>query len=96
VVAATPLRFARDTTARGTRRRVRFAARGGKLEMLRWAREHDCPWNAGSAVSSRRRESSPGGAEVGRAHGCPWNKGDFDTASCFETQVLAWVRQQPK
>jgi len=24
------------------------AARGGNLEMLKWARQHDCPWDAGT------------------------------------------------
>ena len=26
--------------------RCAFAAEGGHLEVLRWARAHDCPWDA--------------------------------------------------
>ena len=32
--------------ARETREHVSFAAAGGHLEVLQWAREHGCPWNA--------------------------------------------------
>jgi hypothetical protein len=37
-----------NTTACGNRGHARKAAKGGHLEVLKWAREHDCPWNAGS------------------------------------------------
>ena len=47
---------------------VRDGAKGGHLEMLKWARENDCPWN------ERTRARARGGhleVRVGRANGCP-------------------------
>jgi len=34
-----------SATARGMRARAAFAAEGGHLAVLRWAREHGCEWN---------------------------------------------------
>jgi len=51
------------------------AARGGHLEVLKWAREHGCPWNEnGYCVCDDA--ASGGHLEVlkwAREHGCPWS-----------------------
>ena len=47
------------------------AARGRQLEALKWAWEHDCPWDEIN-VSRRRLGAWTPGAGLG--HGCPWNK----------------------
>ena len=41
-----------STTTRGMRGRVPNAAQGGHLDMLKWAREHDCPWDKDSCEAA--------------------------------------------
>ena len=58
--------------ARGMRGRVNRAALGGPLEMLRWVREHDCPWDW--MITACAAEA--GNLEVlrwARMHHCPCN-----------------------
>ena len=38
---------------------------GGHLKVLKWAREHHCPWNSLKRVCMRCCERAPGGVEVG-------------------------------
>ena len=74
--------------------RCSAAARGGYLEELRWAREHDCPWK----VYTCEFAASHGHLEVlrwARAHGCPWSKHGCETVSRNHPETLAWVQQQP-
>ncbi len=72
-----------------------YAARGGHLDVLRWAREHDCPWDDGTCWSA----AEGGHLEVlqwARAHGCPWSKSMCAATSREHPETLAWVRQQPE
>ena len=46
------------------------AARHGQLEVLKWAREHDCPWNHRTCEAA----AEGGHTELlqwARVHGCP-------------------------
>ena len=59
-----------STTARGMRIPVRIAAGRGHLELLKWAREHECPWNEETCA----RAAHCGEMEVlswAIEHGCP-------------------------
>jgi hypothetical protein len=71
-----------------------YAVEGGHLEMLKWAREHHCPWDAGTCYKAAAR----GHLEVlkwAREHGCPWVKPHCAAASYNRPEMLAWVRAQP-
>jgi hypothetical protein len=53
---------------------VPTAAEGGHLEVLRWAREHDCPWDVATCAAAAEK----GHLEVlrwAREHDCPWDSG---------------------
>ena len=69
------------------------AARGGHLEVLRWAREKGCPWN--SLTCSRAARG--GHLEVlkwARENGCSWN--EETCANAVEDghlEVLKWARE---
>ena len=61
----TPLMFAADGG-----HRCSWAAEGGHLEVLQWAREHDCPWSESTCICA----AEEGHLEVlrwAREHGCP-------------------------
>ena len=80
------------TTARGTRD-VQGAAEGGHLEVLKWARENDCPWDEWTCACAARG----GHLEVlkwARANDCPW---DEETCACAakggHLEVLKWARE---
>ena len=38
---------------------------GGHLAALRWAQEHDCPWDKGTVMSSPLSTDTVGGGAVG-------------------------------
>ena len=68
-------------------------ARGGHLEVLRWAREHGCEWDEDTCASA----ADAGQLEVlrwVREHGCPW---DLHTcaraAGGGHLEVLKWARR---
>ena len=51
------------------------AASGGHLEVLKWAREHDCPWHVNIFICTLA--AAGGHFEVldwARAHGCPYEE----------------------
>jgi hypothetical protein len=56
------------------------AAFGGHLHVLKWAREHDCPWNTDTCYYAVE-----GGhlhvLKWAREHGCPWNAATRDAAA---------------
>ena len=60
--------------------------------MLRWAVEHDCPWDKWATA-----HAAEGGHLVlwAREHGCPWEKREGERHSQNQPEVLRWVRQQP-
>jgi hypothetical protein len=50
-----------------------YAALGGYLEVLQWARANGCPWNERTcalAAESRQLEV----LQWARANGCPWSE----------------------
>ena len=69
------------------------AAEGGHLEVLRWAREHHCPWNEVTCYYA----AAGGHLDVlqwARAHGCPWCPGTCELAAQNgEKEVLRWARE---
>jgi hypothetical protein len=75
-------------------------ARGGHLEVLKWAREHSCEWDEWTCA----RAAAGGYLEVlrwAREHGCPWNEvlEDEETDCCAQAaqfghlEVLKWLRE---
>ena len=78
----------------GGRIHLHYAARGGHLEVLQWAREHHCPWNE----STCQHAAAGGHLEVlrwARENGCPWRKRSCQINSKNHPETLAWVRAQP-
>ena len=68
-------------------------ATGGNLEVLRWAREHGCPWGVDTCAGA----AGGGHLEVlqwAREHGCRW---DVMTCACAaesgQMEVLRWARE---
>ena len=69
------------------------AARGGHLDVLKWARENDCPWDEDTcwraAVGGHL-----GTLKWARANGCPWNKRTCSGAAYGgHLEVLKWARE---
>jgi len=67
------------------------AAEGGHLEVLKWARENDCPWDKRTCAHAAKG----GHLEVlkwARENGCPW---DENTCACAayrgHLEVLKWA-----
>ena len=68
------------------------AARGGHLEVLKWARENGCPWDERMCTYA----AEGGHLEVlkwARENGCPWDeKMCWDAAYGGHLEVLKWAR----
>ena len=69
-----------------------YAARGGCLEVLQWARVNDCPWSALTCS-----EAAGGGhlkmLQWAIANGCSWDETTCSEASCGgHLDVLKWAR----
>jgi hypothetical protein len=69
----------------------RLAAKGGHLEVLQWAREHGCHWDAWTCSKAAR-----GGhletLKWAREHGCPWNEFTcYKAAQGGYLVVLQWA-----
>jgi hypothetical protein len=71
----------------------RSAAKGGHLEVLKWARENECPWDWRTCAYA----AEGGHLEMlkwARANGCPW-----DEYTCVHAalgghlEVLKWARE---
>ena len=69
-----------------------LAARGGHLEVLKWARANECPWDDYMCAEA----ASGGHLEVLqwlRAEKCPWDKRTCKfAAECGHLEVLQWAR----
>ena len=69
-----------------------YAAKGGHLEMLKWARENDCPWDAKTCMYA----AEGGHLEMlkwARANGCPWYASTcWYAAKGGHLEVLKWLR----
>jgi hypothetical protein len=64
-----------QTDARGA-----YAAEGGQLDVLQWARANGCPWDAETCWGAAHK----GHLEVlkwARANGCPWNASTREKAA---------------
>jgi hypothetical protein len=70
-----------------------FAARGGHLDVLRWARERHCPWNEATCCYA----AEGGHLEVmrwARDHDCPWDSRTCAWAAKHgHLVVLRWARE---
>ena len=70
-----------------------WAAWGGHLEVLQWARQNDCPWDEGTCSYAAKG----GHLEVlqwARQNDCPWDEGTCWTAARYgHLEVLQWARQ---
>ena len=71
-----------------------YAALGGQLRVLQWAREHRVPWNAMTCAWA----AEGGYLEVlrwAREHECPWNfyATCQHAARAGQLEVLQWVRE---
>ena len=71
------------------------AAYRGDLEMLKWARDNDFPWDdytCSSAAEGGELEA----LQWARKHGCPWNKNEcMKYASAMDhTNVVDWIRSR--
>jgi hypothetical protein len=62
--------------------------------MLRWAREHGCPWDEPTCINAAER----GHLDVlrwAREHGCPWDERTCTYASYRgHLEVLRWAKEQ--
>ena len=67
------------------------AEHGGYLEVLKWARAHDCPWDEETCSYA----AGGGHLEVlqwAREHHCPWNEDTCEyAAENEELEVLRWA-----
>ena len=65
----------------------------GHLEVLRWARQHGCPWGFGTCEAA----AMGGHLEVlkwARERGCPWGRGTRQAAARGgHLEVLQWARE---
>jgi len=81
----------------GCTRVCAFAAFGGHLAVLRWAREQDppCPWSS-YTCSQAAKAGQLEALQWARAHGCDWFAYDCDyLAQCQEHhEVARWVWMQ--
>ena len=80
-----------STAPRGARGCARSAARSGHLRVLRWAREHHCPWDWLTPTNAAH-----GGhlavLQWVRENGCPWNSNVcICAANAGQLEVLQWV-----
>jgi hypothetical protein len=70
-----------------------LAAWGGHLEVLKWARENDCPWDEWTCM----RAAEGGHLEVlkwARENGCPWGVETCAwAAQGGHLEVLKWLRE---
>ena len=70
-----------------------FAAGSGLVELLKWAREHGCPWDERACVAAAKRGHMAVLKWAGE-HGCPW-----DPQTCTEVAykgnlgILKWLRE---
>jgi hypothetical protein len=70
-----------------------WAAWGGHLEMLKWTRENDCPWDEETCAGA----AAHGHLEVlkwARENDCPWNEDTCAGAAAHgHLEVLKWARE---
>ena len=78
----------------GTINPCALAAAGGHLEVLQWAREHDCPWDFRTCYSA----AEGGHLEVLKwalEHHCPWGAATCAAAAqSGHLEVFKWAREQ--
>ena len=69
------------------------AARGGHLDVLKWARENDCPWDEETCANA----AGGGHLDVlkwARENGCPWDKWTCAfAAEGGNLEILKWARE---
>jgi len=69
-----------------------YCAKGGHLEVLKWARANGCPWNEATCKLAASN-GHLGVPQWARAHGCPWDERTCAYAARNgHLEVLQWVR----
>ena len=70
-----------------------FAAFGGHVDVLDWARDRGCPWDEETCASA----AEGGHLDVlrwARAKGCPWDEQTVDMAEEYgHEEIAAWARE---
>ena len=70
----------------------RYAAQGGRLEILKWAREHGFSWDE-STCSQAARHGYLEVVKWARAQGCPWDENTCALAAIGgHLEVVKWAR----
>jgi hypothetical protein len=83
-----PFQFLKQVT------RCSDAAEFGHLEVMRWARERGCPWDAATALRMRRCGGRSGGVEGGAGARLPVGRGECERAAAGgHLEVLKWARE---
>ena len=68
------------------------AASGGHLDVLKWARENDCPWDELTCMYAAKH-GHLGTLRWARENGCPWDKRTCSGAALGgHLEVLKWAR----
>jgi len=72
---------------------VYVAAEGGHLEVLKWAREHNCPWHGEDVCSDAAGGGHLEVLQWARDHDCPWDKTTCECAAQHGfLEVVQWAR----
>jgi hypothetical protein len=70
------------------------AAKCGNVEVLRWLREHDCPWGVTSCTCAAGAERLDTLKWL-RQHHCPWNSRTMrEAARRGNIDILCWLLEQ--
>lgn len=73
----------------------RFAARDGELDVLRWARQDGCPWDA-SACEAAAESGHLDVLDWAVSHGCDWGEDTLSAAAAAgKLNTLKWAVSQP-
>ena len=77
-----------QTDARGA-----YAAEGGQLDVLQWARANGCPWD-GSTCAGAAEGGHLDVLQWARANGCPWNETTCEYAvKGGKFELYKWARK---
>jgi hypothetical protein len=71
-----------------------YAARGGHLDLLKWARKNGCLWNSNTCTNAARG----GHLELlkwARENGCPWDSNvRLSKSNLVQKEVIEWCTSQ--
>ena len=65
------------------------------MEVLRWARDNGCPWQADEICDMAAQCGHLSVLKYARSQGCPWDAEITDwAASCGHLEMLRWLRYE--